>query len=209
MPSPRHELVTRNYRQRLREVRAETMRVLAAYYGRTMTEADIEASYAAFVPLGARTITAGQGAAQTLTRAYIRAASGEDPLPVASLAGTSKKGTITDALTGLAPFMLAAIAKGASPADAVNVTGAYFVDRLADNEMTRVVDREIDGQVHAKRVTGWLGIVNGPCDRCTGNAGPHSFDEEMYRHPGCECDRELIFEEFTYSVPAISFGASA
>jgi hypothetical protein len=167
------------------------MRILAAYYGRTVTEAEIEASYAEFVPLGARAITAGQGASQTLTRAYLRSISGEDPLPVATLAGTSKKGTITDALTGLAPFMLAAIAKGATPADAVNVTGAYFVDRLADNEMTRVVDREIDGQ--KSRATGWIGITSAPKDACTGNAGFHRFDDPIYRHPGCNCEREVVF----------------
>jgi len=167
------------------------MRLLAAYYGRTMTEADIEATYAAFIPLGARTITAGQGAAQTLTRAYLRSIAGADPLPVATLAGTSKAGTITDALTGLAPFILSAIAKGASPDEAVNVTGAYFVDRLADNELTRVVDREIDGQ--KSRAKGWVGITSAPSDACADNAGFHTFDEEIYRHPGCNCEREVVY----------------
>lgn len=191
MPSPRHDLVTRNYRTRLREVRAETMRVLSAFYGQTVSEGDIESSFAAFVPLGARTITAGQGASQTLTRAYLRSISGEDPLPVATLAGTAKAGTITDALSGLTPFILGAIAKGASPTEAVDVTGAYFVDRLADNEMTRVVDREIDGQ--KSRAKGWVGITSGPSDACAGNAGFHSFDEEIYRHPGCNCERAVVY----------------
>jgi hypothetical protein len=156
-----------------------------------MTEADIEASFAAFVPLAARHISAGQGAAQTLTRGYLRGVAGFDPLPVANLAGTSKAGTITEALTGIAPFILGAIAKGADPVDAVNVTGAYFVDRMADNEITRVVDREIDAQ--RSRATGWEGITSAPSDACAGNAGFHTFDEDIYRHPGCNCERVVVY----------------
>ena len=186
----RAEIIARNYRARLRAVRAETMRRLGLAYD-VVTEADIEASYAAFVPLAARHITAGQGAAQTLTRGYLRGVSGADPLPVAKLAGTSKAGTITDALSGIAPFILGAIAKGASASDAVNVTGAYFVDRMADNEITRVVDREIDGQ--KARAKGWEGITSAPTDACVGNAGFHTFDEEIYRHPGCNCEREVVY----------------
>lgn len=166
------------------------MRRLALAYG-LVTEADIRATYAVFLPLGARTITAGQAASQTLTRAYLRGVGGLDPLPVPSLAGTSKAGTIVEALTGLAPFILSAIAKGASASDAVNVTGAYFVDRLADNEMTRVVDLEIEGQ--KSRAKGWIGITSAPSDACVGNAGFHSFDEEIYRHPGCNCEREIVY----------------
>ena len=185
------ERITRNYRARLRAVRAETQRRLAAAYGRTVTEADIEASFAAFVPLAARHITAGQGAAQILTRGYLRGISRFDPLPVATLAGTSKAGTITDALTGIAPFILGSIANGATATEAVNVTGAYFVDRMADNELTRVVDREIEGQ--KARATGWVGITSAPSDACAGNAGFHSFDEDIYRHPGCNCEREVVY----------------
>lgn len=186
------ETVTRSYRARLRAVRAETIRRIAAAYARTVREDDIEASYAEFVPLGARHITAGQGAAQTLTRGYLRGVSRLDPLPVATLAGTSKAGTITDALSGLSLFILGAIAKGASPAEAVNVTGAYFVDRMADNEITRVVDREIEGQ--KTRARGWEGITSAPSDPCVGNAGFHTFDEEIYRHPGCNCERVVVYE---------------
>jgi len=190
MAGRRADAITRNYRLRLRAVRAETMRQLALAYGR-VTTAEIEATYAAFVPLGARTISAGQGASQTLTRAYIRGVSGEDPEPVAPLAGTSKAGTITDALSGLSLFILGAIAKGATADEAVSVTGAYFVDRMADNELTRVVDREIEGQ--KGRATGWVGITSAPTDACAGNAGFHTFDEEIYRHPGCNCERVVVF----------------
>jgi hypothetical protein len=185
------EQITRAYRLRLRTVRAETIRRLGDAYGRTVTEAEIEASFAAFVPIAARHITAGQGAAQTLTRAYLRGISRLDPLPVATLAGTSKAGTITDALTGIAPFILGAIANGASASQAVNVTGAYFVDRMADNEITRVVDREIEGQ--KARAKGWEGITSAPSDPCVGNAGFHSFDEDIYRHPGCNCERVVVY----------------
>src|SRR5512146_56462 len=129
MATRRAELVTRTYRTRLKAVRAETMRRLTAAYEKTLREDEIKASYAEFVPLGARHITAGQGAAQTLTRAYLRGTSGADPEPVPNLAGTARAGhfgdvplgssdnkgvTVTDALSGLAPFILGAIAKGAS-----------------------------------------------------------------------------------------------
>lgn len=191
MPSQRHEAIVRAYLLRLRAVRAETMRRLALAYAQMVREDAIRDSYAGFVPIGARMITAGQGAAQTLTRGYLRGVGGADPLPVPPLAGTSKAGTITEALDGLSLFMLSAIAKGASPNEAVNVTGAYFVDRLADNEMTRVVDREIDGQ--RSRAKGWVGITSAPSDACAGNAGFHTFDEEIYRHPGCNCEREVVF----------------
>lgn len=187
----RQDAIGRDYRTRLAAIRAETLRRLATAYSQMVTEDDIEASYAAFTPVAARIITAGQGAAQTLTRGYLRGLGGADPLPVPPLAGTSKAGTIAEALSGLSLFVLAAIAKGASPTEAVNVTGAYFIDRMADNEMTRVVDREIDGQ--RERATGWVGVTFAPSDACTGNAGFHTFDEDIYRHPGCNCEREVVY----------------
>lgn len=203
MPSPRAEAIARNYRLRLRALRAEMMRRVARAYAASLREEDIRASYdERFVPIAARTITAAQGGAQTLTRAYIRGAGGFEPLPVPPLAGTSKAGTMTAALVGIMPFILGAIAEGSTPTEALGL-GQRYIDRMADNELTRVVDAEIGGQVSGQRVKGWIGIVNAPCPACADNAGEHTFDEEMYRHPFCRCDRELLFEEYAYTVPGL------
>ena len=184
-------------------MREEMARQVAAAYAAKLREDEIRASYAAFVPLAARTITAAQGGAQTLTRAYIRGAGGYDPAPVPSLAGTSKAGTITEALGAMMPFILIAISKGSTPPEALKI-GAGHVDQMADNELTRVVDAEIDRQVTGRRAIGWTGIVNAPCSACAGNAGDHTFDEEIFRHPNCQCDRGLIFEDFAYTVPVLA-----
>lgn len=189
MASRRAELVARNYRERLHALRAEVARRLGIAYAKVI-EDDIRASFAAFAPLAARTITAGQASAQTLTRAYIRGI-GVEPLTLPSLAGTTKAGTMAEGLAGIAPLILISIAKGASASDAVLAGGGY-VDRLADNELTRVVDAEVTGQAGTGKLRGWQGITYGASDECTSNEGFHSFGEDMVRHPHCQCDRELV-----------------
>lgn len=204
MPSSRdarREAITRNYLARLRAIRAEMTRQLGRAY-EVVHEDEIKATYGAFVPIAARTITAGQASSQTLTRAYLRGSSGREPVPSESLAGTSKAGTVTIALVGIMPMVLAAIGRGTPPPEAVTM-GAGYVDRLADNELTRVVDTEIERQVSGMRATGWIGHVYGAVDECTSNEGFHTFDEEMIRHPWCKCDREVVFEEYAYSVPGL------
>lgn len=194
--------VARAYRLRLRAIREEMQRRLGrAYEG--VDQADIRATFAAFVPPAARTITAAQASSQTLTRAYIRGASGADPVPVEKLAGTSDAGTMTAALVGIMPMILGAIGRGTAPDEALTM-GAGYVTRMADNEVTRVVDAEIGGQVTGVRAVGWIGIVNAPCDMCVSNAGEHTWDEEMVRHPWCQCDRELIWADYAYSVPQLA-----
>lgn len=199
----RQEAIARNYRLRLRAMREEMARRVAAAYAAKLREAEIRASYAAFVPIAARTITAAQGGAQTLTRAYIRGVGGYEPALAPSLAGTSKVGTISEALGAMMPFILIAISKGSTPPEALKI-GAGHVDQMADNELTRVVDAEIAGQADTGKATGWTGIVNAPCDVCAGNAGDHTFDEEIVRHPNCRCDRGLIFEDYAYTVPVLA-----
>jgi hypothetical protein len=162
-----------------------------AYEG--VDQADIRATFAAFVPPAARTITAAQASSQTLTRAYIRGASGADPVPVEKLAGTSDAGTMTAALIGIMPMILGAIGRGTAPDEALTMGAGRGV-----------VDAEIEAQVTGQRAVGWIGIVNAPCDMCAGNAGEHTFDEEMVRHPWCQCDRELIWADFAYSVPQLA-----
>lgn len=184
----RSETIARNYRLRLRALRAEVARQLGIAYSK-VTEDDIRASFEAMTPLAVRTITAGQASAQTLTRAYVRGVGGFDPISVPPLAGTSAAGSMTDGLAGIVPLILTSIAKGASPSDALLAGGGY-VDRLADNELTRVVDAEIDGQ--AAKLRGWQGIVYGASDECAGNEGFHTFGEQMIRHPHCRCDREIV-----------------
>lgn len=192
----RSEVIRRNYHLRLRAIKAETQRRLAAAYDR-VSESDIRATYAAFVPIAARTITAGQAASQTTTRAYVRGVTGRDPLPLPALAGTSKAGTITEALAGIDLFVLGWIGKG-SPASEALTAGAGLVDRLADAEVTRVVDDEILGQsvqAMASRATaegqspakaiGWRGYTFGATDECMDNEGEHDLGEEMFRHPNC------------------------
>ena len=158
---------------------------------RVVREDDISATYEdRFVPVAARTITAAQSSAQTLTHAYLRGLGGG---LVASpfLAGTSKSGTVTLALVGIVPIILAAIKNGSTPKDALTL-GAAHVTRTADNELTRVVDAETDYQAERGKYAGWIGHSYNSKDACVTNDGFHTFDVKMYRHPSCRCDRELV-----------------
>lgn len=164
----------------------------------------IQKAFDRAAPQMARTITAGQGGAQTLTRAYIRGVGGYQPEAAPTLAGKSEKGLpIAETLAAMLPLVFMAIKDGRTPAEALTV-GAEHVNRMADNEMTRVVDAEIDRQVTGHRSVGWTGIVNAPCDMCAGNAGDHSWDEEMVRHPWCRCDRLIRYKDFTYTAPTLA-----
>lgn len=192
-----------NGRHRLSAIVAAGLTVQALVAFDVMRGA-IQAGFDAFVPLATRTITAGQGGAQTLTRAYIRGTGGYQPEAAPSLAGKSEKGTpITEAIVAMLPFILMAIKDGQTPSEALTV-GAEHVNRMADNEMTRVVDAEINRQVSGHRSVGWTGIVNAPCDMCAGNAGDHSWDEEMFRHANCRCDRLIRWEDFAYTAPELA-----
>jgi len=186
----RSEAVTRAYLLRQRQMREEMLRRLGEQY-RLVRAEDISATFEErFTPVAARTITAAQGQAQTLTRAYLRGIGG---VLVASpfLAGTSAKGMIAAALIGIVPVILAAIRDGSKPEDALTL-GAAYVDRTADNEYTRVIDSETDWQAERGQYAGWIGHSYNSRDACVGNDGFHTFDVKMYRHPSCRCDRELV-----------------
>ena len=191
MTPARRTSVTSAYRSRLWAVRAAMMRRLEAAWAR-IGEEDIRAGFDTFVPVAVVAITAAQARSQTLTRAYVRAVSGAEPVPVPAVAGSSLAGTMEAALIGILPTILGMIGRGMAASEALRA-GAALVTRTADNETTRAVDAEAVGQ--ASRATGWIGRVNAPCDICARNAGPHPFSEPMTRHPNCKCDRELTYRE--------------
>jgi hypothetical protein len=158
----------------------------------------IVTTFASFVPQASRVISAGQSAGETLSRAYVAAAAAAAGLPFAppvlapSLAGTSKVGgPISTSLAGVRPMILSAIRDGRSLAEAI-AFGDYLATRLADNELTRVVDATIEAQA-SRRAIGWEGTVYGPEDDCRHNAGFHPFSQSMYRHGGCRCERRVVF----------------
>ena len=196
--NPLSRQLDRTYRERLTAIHAEVVRRLEREYGAFDPDA-IEESFARILPRAAELVSAGQAAVQTLVRGYLRAyvtaetGRAFDPRSTPPAAGTNRDGvSLAEALGGIPPLVIAGIAAGRT-VDEVREEGRYLVTRFADNELTAVADEEIAAQSEADEITGWEGIVSGgACDACQGNAGEHSLDEEVYRHPGCNCDRRLV-----------------
>lgn len=193
--------VERAYRAQLAHIQAQVVRAAEAAFGEEIDEAEIKASFARFVERIAPLIAAGQGAAQDLTGAFLEQLALEHGLdgweaiaPDDELPGTTSHGeSIERGLEGIAPMMLAGIAAGKTPAEALE-HGRYLVSRFADNEVRAAADREQARQEAAREIVGWRGVVQpGSCDPCRANEGDHGLDEETYRHPNCGCERIPIF----------------
>lgn len=189
----------RAYRDRLAALReAVVLRVEAAY--RDVNPDAIRESFDEFVARVAPTIEAGQDAAQQLTLAYLANAAaqqglaswepepGDEDIPGRNRAGVP----LAEAMGGIVPLVLGAIAAGVAVSDAMD-SGRYYATRFADNEVRDASDREQERQeTKAAAIVGWSGDA-GECERCQVNNGDHSLDDEMYRHPGCGCVRTPIF----------------
>lgn len=191
MPSPRTQLADRRYVARLKAQREDLGRRLAATWSRVDPYAIADSYAANVVPVAARLLTAGQASSLATTRGYMRALGVQlaDPFTVP---GRTEAGTAADALEGIGPTVLAAIGRGQGLEDAL-AWGRELLTRTGDAEFTRATDRETEGQARVtERFTGWRGITYGAVDDCVSNEGDHTFDEEMYRHANCRCERVLI-----------------
>ena len=88
-------------------------------------------------------------------------------------------------------MILSAVRDGRTIEDAMGL-GRYLVTRFADNEISRVVDTELEAQGR-RHAIGWQGIIHSPKDACLGNAGVHPFSVPMYRHGSCRCERIVVY----------------
>lgn len=191
--------VDRTYRRQIDALRTTLTQRLEAQWGDAVDPDNIADSVQAYIDRVTPTIEAGQATAQALATAYIgsyvslRTGQPYEPLdPDEALIGTTRDGLpLTEGMAAIGPMVLGRIADGVSLQDALD-TGRYLAGRFADNEVTGIVDRETDRQREAAPFTGWEGIIApDACERCQVNAGEHDLGEDLYRHPGCNCDRRF------------------
>jgi hypothetical protein len=159
---------------------------------------DISGSIDRFIADAEPIITAGQASMATLVAAFVRAysAAGQGELvepadDVEEIAGTTRDGSsLAIGMAAFGPMILSQIAGGATVDDAM-AFGQHLATRFADSEVTGAADRELEHQAAgADRIVGWEGLVApGSCNPCLANAGQHGLDEEIYRHPDCNCER--------------------
>lgn len=185
------------YRVRLDQIKATLLAQIMREY--RVDQANILKSYDAFARAVAPRIEAGQASIQNMAAAYVRGfvrAEVDGPIetaPMDPMAGDTKAGSLMDALLPIGGLILQQIAGGRTPDEAISY-GDYLVSRTVDNEATRVADEVVAIQSQAlPEIVGWEGIVNpDACDPCQENAGPHQWEEDFYRHPGCNCTKTLI-----------------
>lgn len=157
----------------------------------------IEQSIDDFIARAEPVIAAGQASVAELVAAYVRTASGDlvDAAGnVEAIVGTTRQGaSLVDGMAAFGSMILGQIADGKSVDDAMQF-GESLATRFADSEVTGAGDRQIDVLAAVEVVTGWEGVVSPEaCDACQSNAGRHELDEEIYRHPWCNCQRLPIF----------------
>jgi hypothetical protein len=191
--------VDRLYRQRLDAIRTQLSADLRRRF-EALDADDLDGSFEEFVAENEHRIAAGKATAQTLAVTYLELLGAEvgvdfEPLPEdEGLPDRTEAGTIRDGLAAIPAMVKAAIGEG-RPVEEAIAFGASLVERFTDNEMTRAAEEETERQSRASdRIVGWEGVVSaGSCDPCQGNAGVHGLDEEMYRHPSCDCTRTVVF----------------
>jgi len=201
VPSPLAVRLDAAYRARIRTLRSTAVRRIETAWG-ALTIDQLDERFPGFVERAAKALEAAQVQGVTATRAYLRGMVRAETRQAFELAprtpvvGTSEAGTIPEGLAPIRSMVFGKLGESKDP-EAAMAMGLYLVGRFADNEVTRAVDTEMTAQATAPEspVKGWVGTVYSASDRCTSNAGFHTFAESMYRHPGCRCDRSVAFEE--------------
>jgi hypothetical protein len=193
------------YQARVAQVKASIAAEIRTLYA-DVDPAAIDASMARFITEAEPVIAAGQASVADLTAAFIRAsafAQTGDLLDLADdaddIAGTTRGGApLREGMGAFGPMVMGQIAQGKTVDEAM-AFGEYLASRFADNELTGAGDRSLDAQGAAlDAVIGWEGIVApDACDPCQGNAGRHDVGDEVYRHPGCNCQRVAVFAPAT------------
>ena len=189
------------YRARVRTLLDAMAARLDREYGRRVNLADIDRTFALFVPEAVSIISAAQAAGVNLSLAFLRASLAEraqraiEPSPpTASPIGLNEQGRPLAAGLAAVPSMLKeAIGKGRALED-VRTLGRSLVTRFGDAETTRAMDTAlVQSAMNTTEVVGWEGLVrSNACDPCRGNAGQHDVAQTMYRHPGCDCVRQWV-----------------
>lgn len=185
----------------MRALREAAVRRISTEWG-ALTLDQLEDRFPGFVERAVKALAAAQVQGVTATRAYLRSMVRAETRraielrPTSGVAGTSEAGSLADAFAPVRPMVYENLGRTKDPIAAMSL-GLALVSRMVDNEVTRAVDTEMIAQatVPDSPVKGWVGTVYGATDPCTGNAGFHTFDEAMYRHPGCKCDRSVAFGE--------------
>ena len=189
------------YRTKVRTLLDAMTARLEREYGRRVNLADIDRTFAAFVPEAVAIVEAAQAAGVSLSLGFLRASLAEragrvvepGPLPF-SPAGTNEQGRpLADGLAAVPAMLKEAIGKG-RPLQEVRDLGRSLVARFGDAETSRAMDVAITAAArNTPEVVGWEGIVGaGACEGCRSNTGLHELGATMYRHGGCECVRQWV-----------------
>jgi hypothetical protein len=197
--TPAGKALTDKYHELTAAQREELKRSIAAAY-RQADPDDIVDSLGRIADKLMPTLKAHQLQAQQLAAGHLRAlsiaetGSALEPLRMLEVAGTRLDGTSLRAgMEAFGPMVLDQIGRGQSPEAALE-SGQFYLERFADQEIRGAADRELANQQARPEIVGWEGIVSpDACDECQANAGPHTLDEELYRHGNCNCEKVPLF----------------
>lgn len=203
------------YRARIADLKARVQALIRGAFREELDVEDIKGTFDAFASRAADLIATGQATAQELALSYVTdlaetvTLEGDpyEPLPPDEEAvGITAKGLDLEASLGaIAPLMLAAIADGRPPEEAL-AYGESLAAGQGDAEVAAAADTEAERQIeHAgPRISGWQGIVSpDACERCQVNQGFHDRSEQIYRHPNCDCERTwVLFSDQDPTAPA-------
>ena len=187
------------YRQQTERLKRRVKASLTRAYGDTIEPGELDASFTRLFPQVERIVRAGQSAGLTITTAYLSALILRDARRTARLpmlreaVGTSKAGTLTDAMGAWPVMVKHQIAEGHTTEEAVEY-GSYLVTRFGDAEVTRIMDEQAEHATRSGQFRGWVGVLHPPtCDACvSNNIGFHGIDEPFFRHASCDCEKQYV-----------------
>lgn len=169
-------------------------------YDTTISMDDLDGSFERIIPTAVPIVRAGQSASRLLALAHLRAllfrsvGRSIEPGRADQIAGTTHEGLPLEHGLAAVPAMLKQSVSRGRSWDEVNQYGRYLMVRFADNETTQAADRATESAArNTSQITGWQGVVSAKaCDPCRGNLGQHALDDPIYRHGGCNCQKQYI-----------------
>jgi hypothetical protein len=194
--------LTNNYRQQQSTVTENAVAILAALW-RTISPAQLSATYPSFLAPAVRALTVAQQISGGLSAGYLPAFIGAETgtvpaapaVDVAARAGVTVDGRPLEQAVGRGLVQIKmALATGRPIEPAMN-TGLAFVVRTARTEVPqagRDILSEAMNQTH--QVHGWVRVTSArPCGACLADAGHfHIRHAPLPVHSACQCTAEPV-----------------
>ena len=201
-PNAAAAAATDQYRADLAGQAAAARAVVAALWESSIDSDRIDLTFARFLPLAGRAVTAAQlQAVNTTARyhsAYMAAAFATPPAPVgppADIAGATRDGRPIAAVLATASIATKlAIARGAAPSEAL-AAGVKRAARVAVTE-TQEAARAANAALMEQdpRIVGWRRVTSGnPCGACLALADDlRGTSDNLTVHAACACSAEPV-----------------